>query len=300
MSLILEALRRSERERSSRAGEAAAIAVPMGYGARGGRPGPSRPVLVAGLAVLLIALLALGWWLLAPTPVDESVEPTAPLASAPGRASSAGAEEERTRIHPVVPTQVPSPAPIPVAPSASTPVASPTPIPIASPAPGASVPLVAPVVPTHPEPAPAGPGPEVVDLSAQLEPALEPPKARAPAAAPTAPARAGQRSGLAAQPSPRTHPAPAVPAAAPAPERTSKVPTFAEMPAGFQDSVPALDVQVLFYSRTPERRFVLVNGRRYRPGEELMPGLVLVGVERSGMVLEWRGERFLMPAGGAR
>jgi general secretion pathway protein B len=49
------------------------------------------------------------------------------------------------------------------------------------------------------------------------------------------------------------------------------------------------------YDRSAAQRFVRVNGRRYREGETLAEGPLLVAIARDGLVLEYRGQRLLYP-----
>ncbi|MGD8309310.1 MAG: general secretion pathway protein GspB [Chromatiales bacterium] len=223
MSLILEALRKSERERAGAPGAPSPVAVPR----RQPMPLPQRRRLGIGIALALgMAVLALVWLLRD----DGPQGPTGPAVVDP-------------------------------APSAVEPLAS-----AAPPAPPATAP-VSPEGRPGPHPGPAhetaAEEPEVIDLAAQLEPR--------PPAAPKAP-----------------------PALAEPPPST--VPALAEMPLEFQETVPSLDIQVHFYARDPDRRFVLIGGQRFRGGEQIMPGLDLDEIVREGLVVEWRGERFIMPA----
>ena len=227
MSLILEALRKSERERAGNSGASAPAAVPR----RQPMPLRERRGLGAGLvAALVFAGLALVWLLRdgGPEPGSET-RAAAPSAPAPGPGRGASR------------------------PAAAAPAVSP------SPARRASEPARE-EEPAAVEEAAAVEEPEVIDLSAQLG-------APAPRPAP-----------------PQTEPAP------------PQAPGLIEMPPDFQAAVPALDIQVHFYARDPDRRFVLIGGRRFRAGEQLMPGLELEEIVREGLLVEWGGERFVMPA----
>jgi general secretion pathway protein B len=57
-------------------------------------------------------------------------------------------------------------------------------------------------------------------------------------------------------------------------------------------NLPRLDLHV--YSDDPQSRFILVNLKKYREGERLESGLVLEEVLPEGMVMSYRGERFLV------
>lgn len=70
-----------------------------------------------------------------------------------------------------------------------------------------------------------------------------------------------------------------------------------EMPPEFRADFPLLNVQVHNYERESAQRFVIVNDRRYHEGENLAEGPKLVEIVREGMVLEFRGEKLLYPMG---
>jgi general secretion pathway protein B len=274
VSLILEALRRSERERTGRSGDGSTIAFGPG------RPAPShgdRRPYVLGLLAAILGLLVVGLaglWLLGGEPLARNGASTG--------SKGPGAE--------------PAVVPRPTEPAKGTEPASPPEVP--------ANPPIEPTLPSSvsPQTVKAAPAanksatvekPELVSLAAQLEPEPEPvqppPAPPAPSTEPekAKPEMASLRSQL---------PAPAPQAPLPAASAKKDWPRLEELPFELQDSLPALDLQVHFYARNPERRFVLVNGRRFRAGEDLMSGLLLVEIVRDGMVLQWRGQRFLMPA----
>jgi general secretion pathway protein B len=125
---------------------------------------------------------------------------------------------------------------------------------------------------------------------------MPPASAAAPAPQPaSAPVEEPQVVDLSAQLG-RPDPAPAASPSRPVDPPSSDVPLLLEMPPEFQLSVPAPDIQVHFYAREPGRRFVLIGGRRFQGGEEIAPGLILDEIVRDGLLVEWRGERFVMPA----
>lgn len=67
-----------------------------------------------------------------------------------------------------------------------------------------------------------------------------------------------------------------------------------ELPQEFRMrlSLPRLDLHV--YSDNPQNRFIMVNLKKYREGETLESGMVLEEILPEGMVMYYRGERFLV------
>lgn len=59
--------------------------------------------------------------------------------------------------------------------------------------------------------------------------------------------------------------------------------------------VPALTLQLHVYSKDPSRRFVFINGTRYREGQKTDEGPVLVSVTPQGAVLSQQGREFFLP-----
>jgi general secretion pathway protein B len=59
--------------------------------------------------------------------------------------------------------------------------------------------------------------------------------------------------------------------------------------------VPEMHLDVHVYATRPADRFVYVNMRRYREGETLAEGPVIERIRRDGVVLDYRGVRFLLP-----
>lgn len=64
-----------------------------------------------------------------------------------------------------------------------------------------------------------------------------------------------------------------------------------DMPSTYRAEFPALSVDVHVYNADPQRRFVLINGKRYREGDPLAEGPRLAEIVPDGMVVDWRGER---------
>ena len=138
--------------------------------------------------------------------------------------------------------------------------------------------------PTVIEPVPSVPAPEA---PAATLPVI-------PAPAPTRPRERSERS-TAASVTPVT-PAPVSPPPAPRPASASAVtpkpPLLETLPAGVRRGMPALHLDIHVYSPDVGRRFVVINGRRFREGDPLEEGPVLEAVIADGAILRQGGQRF--------
>jgi general secretion pathway protein B len=74
----------------------------------------------------------------------------------------------------------------------------------------------------------------------------------------------------------------------------SQLQSWYELPQEFRNrlDLPRLDLHA--YSEDPRNRFILVNLKKYREGERLESGMVLEEILPDGMVMSYRGERFLV------
>ncbi len=128
-----------------------------------------------------------------------------------------------------------------------------------------------------------------------------PPAPEAPVAAP-APALAEQPAPL--QP-PSIQPPPAVVDHGPSGPTTTEVapskpeevlPVMFQLPYATRKDLPKLELSMHVFSPEPAERFIVLNGKRYTletpaPG----PELTLLDIVADGAVLEFRGQRFLLP-----
>ncbi|MDO9453786.1 MAG: general secretion pathway protein GspB [Stagnimonas sp.] len=97
-----------------------------------------------------------------------------------------------------------------------------------------------------------------------------------------------------AAPAPTTPtPAPAIVASTP-PQDNSAVRPLKEMPPAFRSEFPKLVVDVHVYDENPLRRFVLVNGKKYRETDTLMEGPRVLEITPVGVVVEQRGSKVLV------
>ncbi len=93
---------------------------------------------------------------------------------------------------------------------------------------------------------------------------------------------------------PTPAPAPAVAASAPPPQDNAAVRPLKEMPPAFRSEFPKLVVDIHVYDENPLRRFVLVNGKKYRETDTLMEGPRVVEITPVGVVVEHRGSKVLV------
>jgi general secretion pathway protein B len=63
-------------------------------------------------------------------------------------------------------------------------------------------------------------------------------------------------------------------------------------------SLPPLLMNLHAYDPAPAQRYVLLNGLRLTEGEFTPDGIKVEAIVERGVVLEARGQRFLLPTGG--
>lgn len=73
------------------------------------------------------------------------------------------------------------------------------------------------------------------------------------------------------------------------------LPTIGELDLTGANALPDLHLDVHVYATKPAERFVYINMRKYREGNTLAEGPVLERIRRDGVVLDYRGLRFLLP-----
>lgn len=282
MSLILEALRKSEAER--RRGQAPDLfgqAVP----ARASHPTASHQWsrlsaigLSAIAAALIAALLILLWW---PRTGADSTRP-----AAEARGTEAGVAAAVPNVVPAGPRSAPASA------ATSATVASAT-------APPARV--AAPVAAAMPRTTvPAAPIPAPLPAAARIE--VEPP---APAAAATPAVAIAAAARPAAEPATlaattATAPIPLPPAVtepAPAAARFTgpDVPLrLAELSSEERQQLPTLKVSVHMWAPDGAHRFAIIDGTRVHEGDRVGDATI-EAIEQDGVLLAWRGRRIRLP-----
>ena len=74
--------------------------------------------------------------------------------------------------------------------------------------------------------------------------------------------------------------------------RIDRIPTLRMMSREFQQRLPEMKVNVYAYSADPSERFVIVNMDKYRAGQRIADGPVLQEITAESMILKFSGKRF--------
>ena len=72
---------------------------------------------------------------------------------------------------------------------------------------------------------------------------------------------------------------------------------MSELPDGFVSNMPKLNIDIHSFDERPQRSYVLINMEKYREGDYLAEGPLLFKILRDGVILEYMGERFILPIG---
>lgn len=74
--------------------------------------------------------------------------------------------------------------------------------------------------------------------------------------------------------------------------REPRLPWLEELPPDFQSRVPPLKINLFAYGSHPEDRFVVINMGRYQAGDVLPPGIRLERIDEDSLTLRFEGKRF--------
>lgn len=285
MSLIHEALQKAEAER--RAGE-----LPALLSITAARQRPQRRGGILLPSVLAAAVLAAAAYvnrdLIRPGADSTALAPNTEVEPAATRAPRAQTPPAAAR-GPTPARSAPARAPAVDVSSAvqSDAIAEKLGLRAASTAPGAAQPGETEVarVPREkplPEPAPAkASAPVLSETPAQPIVAMPEPQVAAPEVAvpAVAVAKADQKEG----------------AVSPVGATATALPMMFELPLGMRKALPALKVTMFVYSEDRARRFAIIDGKRVNENGVMGNDLNLIEIQRDGMVLDFRGTRFLLP-----
>ncbi|HTV98508.1 MAG TPA: general secretion pathway protein GspB [Steroidobacteraceae bacterium] len=73
------------------------------------------------------------------------------------------------------------------------------------------------------------------------------------------------------------------------------LPSISELNLSGQQALPELHLDVHVYATKPAERFVYINMHKYREGDTLQEGPLVEHIRRDGVVLDYRGLRFVLP-----
>lgn len=259
MSLILDALRKSEAERRRGLMPDLHAELPPIVHATARRK-RALPWWFAALAMAMAAA-ALAWsqWASRSPPVST------PASDGPDQAVAATAAS--TRPAPSLPTPAPA-----TTPPATQPVAPPRPVqaiePAASDAAATAANATPPPAIATERPALAAPSPDP-----RYEPAIA--NATAPAAPAPLPARASAGP-------------------MPAPPNASQTVRLADLSPGEREQLPPLKISMHMWGPAPEQRFAIIDGARVGQGDRVGDAVV-EEILAEGVVLDWHGRRLSLP-----
>lgn len=293
MSLILDALKRAERERSGER-SVALEDLPARTTRESGRWGRR----LALVAVLGIAGAVVWSTLYTNKPKAPPAPPVPEVETGPAREveppegeapPQAGAMPTDAAEQPAAPPPAPAQPQVQMRPQAQAPIRARS----AAPAviPGTEDVASLDDVQSPEEAAAEAPAPAPAEVMPQPAPQAAAPEE--PAAAPPA----ATQEPVPAEPPPREARQPIPDNVPPALTQQAPLRRLREMPPDYRADFPALNVEVHVYERAPAQRFVLVNGRRYRQGERLAEGPQVVEIVQEGIVLDYRGEKILFTLG---
>ncbi|HEU4665226.1 MAG TPA: general secretion pathway protein GspB [Dokdonella sp.] len=298
MSLILEALKKSEQQR--RLGEMPTLGTPALPSRR------RRSWLPLAIGLVAVALAVGGWLMMRrpPRSTDE-VAPAAPRSAAAGTAAvkppaaparPARAETKPASAKPAAGGAIVA-APVVPMPTTDRPgaVALPPNAALVG-TPGATKPggpsRTPAAAPPQPKPTATAPA-----TAATKAPAMSETKAAAaPGAKPGVPNVAAAAPG--AKPDARAGSNAATPKPAPAQPRQPVLPSVWDLPYGTRKELPDLKLTMHVFSNDAAERFIVIEGERHVEGDDLGNGVVLREIRADGMVLDFKGQRFLYPRDG--
>jgi|GEM_PF-240962 len=72
-------------------------------------------------------------------------------------------------------------------------------------------------------------------------------------------------------------------------------PHLRDLPFEFQEKVPPFKITMFAYSKYPAERFVIIDMKKLRVGDRLPGGILLLEIQSENLVLELDGQKFLIP-----
>ncbi len=72
-------------------------------------------------------------------------------------------------------------------------------------------------------------------------------------------------------------------------------PDYRELPPELQARIPPFRITMFAYSKNPAERFVIIDMKKYRTGDRLPGGILLLAIQAENLLLELDGQKFLVP-----
>jgi len=82
------------------------------------------------------------------------------------------------------------------------------------------------------------------------------------------------------------------PAARRNPSSSSEPPLLTTLSSQFQSMVPKMAINAQVYSEQPQRRFVIINMKRYNEGQNTAEGVNVVSIRQNDIIFAYQGQRF--------
>jgi general secretion pathway protein B len=73
------------------------------------------------------------------------------------------------------------------------------------------------------------------------------------------------------------------------------IPWLSTLPANFQQRVPPIKINIFAYSKVPAERFAIIDMRKYLVGDRIPGGAALLEIRSDSLVLELDGAKFRIP-----
>lgn len=277
MSLILEALRKSEAER--RRGQTPDLLMEPAPMKRTTRTTLPRGWPWAAAFIAALAVVWLGRGAFTSTPEATEAEPRATVAQVDQSTAVLG--EETPPAQASAPVRTPVPARDPASTSAAT----------TAPPPVSSTPATTPAAPPA-APAPAPASTHAPAVAAARKPDVVPPTT-APAPVIAMPPTPGPAPVRAPAPAPAQQPQPLSP-----PPQTFTSPDtvlrLSELTTEERQQLPPLKISMHMWAPEPAQRFVIIDGNRVAEGDRV-GSAVIEAITADGVTLAWQGRRIRLP-----
>ena len=78
----------------------------------------------------------------------------------------------------------------------------------------------------------------------------------------------------------------------PVQQQQADVPLLKELSFEFRRSVPVLNINVFVYAEDPAKRFILVNMKKFTPGQQITEGMKLKEIRHDSLVVNYKNKTF--------